>query len=66
MIVGLACFIFYIFLWWKILSKAGFNGALSLINLAVIIPLIGWIAPLILTIWFAFASWPALRRPPGA
>jgi len=60
-IIGLAMFAFYIFLWWKIFSKAGFSGALSLINLAVLIPLIGWIAPLILLIWFAFARWPALN-----
>ena len=60
-IVGIAIFAFYIFLWWKIFTKAGFSGALSLINLAVLIPLIGWIAPLVLLIWFAFARWPSLN-----
>jgi hypothetical protein len=61
-IVGLAVFAFYIFLWWKIFAKAGHPGALALINLAVIIPLIGWIAPPVLLIWFAFSDWPALKR----
>lgn len=61
-IIGIACFAFYIFLWWKIFAKAGFSGALSLINLAILIPFIGWIAPLILLIWFAFARWPALNN----
>lgn len=62
-LIGLAVFAFYIFIWWKIFAKAGYSGALSLINLAVIIPFIGWIAPLALTIWFAFSDWPALKRP---
>ncbi|OQW56680.1 MAG: hypothetical protein A4S17_13685 [Proteobacteria bacterium HN_bin10] len=61
-IVGIALFAFYIFLWWKIFAKAGHNGALSLLNLAIIIPLIGWIVPLVLTIWFAFSDWPALKK----
>lgn len=60
-LVGIAFFIFYIFIWWKIFSKAGYSGALALVNLAVIIPFIGWIAPLILTIWFAFADWPVRK-----
>jgi hypothetical protein len=65
LVIGLIClafFVFYIFCWWKIFSKAGYSGALSLINLAVIIPFIGWIAPLVLFIWFAFAKWPALNK----
>lgn len=61
-IIGLVFFIFYIFLWWKIFSKAGHPGALSLLNLAIIIPFIGWLVPLILTIWFAFSEWPALKK----
>lgn len=40
---------------WKIFSKAGFPGALSLLTL---IPIVN-----MLTIYFlAFAKWPALRR----
>ena len=65
LIVGIIClafFVFYIFCWWRIFAKAGYSGALSLINLAVIIPFIGWIAPLVLFIWFAFAKWPALNK----
>jgi hypothetical protein len=61
-IIGLALFAFYIFLWWKIFAKAGHNGALALLNLAIIIPFVGWLVPLILTIWFAFSDWPALRK----
>ena len=62
LIVGLVCLAFWVFIWWKIFTKAGYNGALALINLAVIIPLIGWIAPLALTIWFAFSEWPLEKR----
>lgn len=61
-LIGIALFIFYIFLWWKIFAKAGHNGALSLVNLAALIPFIGWIAPLILFVWFAFSEWPALQK----
>lgn len=61
-LIGLAFFVFYIFCWWKIFAKAGYSGALSLINLAVLIPFIGWIAPLVLFIWFAFSRWPALNN----
>jgi ABC-type spermidine/putrescine transport system permease subunit II len=61
-VVALAVVAFYIFLWWKIFSKAGHPGALSLINLAVIIPLVGPLIVLGLLIWFAFSEWPALKR----
>jgi len=64
-IIGIAIFAFYIFIWWKIFSKAGYSGALSLLNLACIIPFIGWIVPLVLTIWFAFAQWPVLKGQQG-
>ena len=60
-IVGLLIFVFFIFLWWKIFSKAGYSGALSLVFLACIIPFIGWIVPLIMIIWFAFADWPVRK-----
>lgn len=62
MIVGLAVAVFSIFCWWKIFSKAGYNGALALIFLAGIIPLIGPLICLGLFIWFAFAKWPALNK----
>lgn len=61
MIVGLAIAVFSIFCWWKIFSKAGFNGALSLVFLAGIIPLIGPIICLILFTWFAFSDWPVRK-----
>ena len=62
MIVGLAIAVFSIFCWWKIFSKAGYNGALSLVFLAGIIPLIGPLICLILFIWFAFADWPVIKQ----
>lgn len=62
-IAMLAMFVVYIFLQWKIFAKAGFPGALALINLAVIIPLIGPFIVLGLQAWFAFAKWPALNKP---
>jgi hypothetical protein len=61
LIVALVFFVFWIFLWWKIFSKAGYSGALSLTFLAGIIPFVGWIVPLIVFIWFAFAQWPVLK-----
>lgn len=69
LIIGLAVLVLFIFFWWKIFSKAGYSGALSLIFLASIIPLVGWIVPIVLMGWFAFADWPALKRggaPPTA
>lgn len=67
-IVFLIVLVLFIVFWWKIFSKAGYSGALSLIFIASIIPLIGWIVPIVLIGWFAFAEWPALKRggAPGA
>ena len=65
-IIGIAIAVFSIFCWWKIFSKAGYNGALSLVFLAGIIPLIGPIICLVLFIWFAFAEWPVTKRAAGA
>jgi len=61
-IVGLAIAVFSIFCWWKIFAKAGYSGALALIFLAAIIPLIGPLICLGLFVWFAFAKWPALNK----
>ena len=61
-IIGIAIAVFSIFCWWKIFSKAGYNGALALVFLAGIIPLIGPIICLVLFIWFAFAEWPVTKR----
>lgn len=61
LIVTLVIVAFSIFCWWKIFSKAGHNGALSLVFLAGIIPLIGPLICLGLFIWFTFSDWPALK-----
>ncbi|MBI3437714.1 MAG: hypothetical protein HY054_03505, partial [Proteobacteria bacterium] len=45
---------FFIFCYWKIFSKAGYSGALSLL---LLVPL----ANVVLIIWFAFAQWPVLK-----
>ncbi len=48
---GLALVLFFIFLYWRILTKAGLPGALSLLSL---IPGIGWIIVLCI---LAFSQW---------
>jgi len=62
---GLAFIIFalWVFIQWRIFAKAGFPGALALINLAILVPGIGILIVLGLQVWFAFANWPALRTP---
>jgi uncharacterized membrane protein YhaH (DUF805 family) len=54
-LIGLAVTIFQIFLFWRIFSKAGYSGALSLLMLVPI-------ANFVLIIWFAFAEWPVQRQ----
>lgn len=49
---------FYVFVFWKILDKAGFNPWLSLLNL------LGGIGTFILLAILAFSEWPAMK--PGA
>ncbi len=51
-IVLLAIMAFTIWVYWRIFAKAGYNGALSLLNL---IPGVG---PLICVIILAFGRWP--------
>ncbi len=58
-----AVFALVLFFQWRIFAKAGYPGALSLINLAIFIPLIGPIIVIALYGWFAFAKWPALHPP---
>ena len=65
LIIGLIVLVLFIVFWWKIFQKAGYNGALSLIFLASIVPLIGWIVPIVLIGWFAFSEWPALKNKPA-
>lgn len=55
MIFYIAMIAFFILIYWKIWSKAGFNGAWSLLML---IPLVN-IGSLI---YLAFADWPALKN----
>ena len=52
MIFILAIIAFSIWLYWRIFSKAGYNGALSLLNL---VPGVG---PLICVCILAFGKWP--------
>lgn len=65
-VIGLLFFVFWIYLQWRIFSKAGFNGALALINLAIFVPLVGPLIVFGLQVWFAFAAWPALSKPAQA
>jgi|SRR5579863_4559024 len=51
-IVLLAIVVFSIWVYWRIFAKAGYNGALSLLNL---IPGVG---PLICVLILAFGRWP--------
>ena len=67
-VIGLALFIFGIFIQWKIFSKAGYSGALALTQLLLIIPLINFIGIFVVAgiwIWFAFADWPVLKKARG-
>ncbi len=48
-----------IVVYWKILQKAGYNGAWSLL---VLVPGIGSLASLGILLFLAFSDWPALRR----
>lgn len=57
-IVALALLVFSIILNWRIVSKAGYSGALSLL---LLIPLVGFI----MYIWFAFAEWPVQKKAKG-
>ncbi len=45
----------FIWFYWRIFTKAGFSGALSLLNL---VPAVG---PLICILILAFGEWPALQ-----
>jgi len=59
---------FCIFIQWKIFSKAGHPGWLSLLNLLLLVPVVNFIAPFVMLgvwIWFAFSDWPALKKAQG-
>jgi hypothetical protein len=57
MLIGLAIFAFCIFLYWRILTKAGLSGPLALL---VIIPGIGPLIPLCI---LAFSDWRVVPAP---
>jgi hypothetical protein len=46
-----------IWFFWRIFAKAGYNGAISLVNL------IGWLGGLICVLILAFGTWPNEQRP---
>lgn len=54
-IIGLALTIFFIYVYWRIFSKAGFSGALSLL---LLIP----VANIIVICYLSFAEWPIMRE----
>ncbi|HVY86596.1 MAG TPA: hypothetical protein VG943_15790 [Caulobacterales bacterium] len=62
-LIALIALVVTIFVQWKIFSKAGYSGALSLLNL---IPIIGPLIMMIVWIWFAFADWPNLKKETAA
>ena len=55
LLLGIIVLIITIVAWWKIFSKAGHSGALSLLFLVPIVNLI-------IFLWFAFSEWPIHRR----
>ena len=48
-----------IWLYWRVLSKAGYNGAWALL---ILVPFIGAFASFGILLVLAFGDWPALRR----
>jgi uncharacterized membrane protein YhaH (DUF805 family) len=60
MLFGLAIVAFGIFLFWRIFTKAGLSGPLSLL---VLVPAVGWVIVLCI---LAFAEWRVTPLPPIA
>ena len=56
-VFGLAIYAFTIFLFWRILAKAGLPGPLSLL---VLVPGIGWMIVLCIV---AFSDWRVIQAP---
>ena len=54
-IFSLALFVFAIIIYWRIVSKAGYNGALSLL---LLVPVVN----LVMLCIFAFGEWPIQRE----
>lgn len=60
LIVGIPVALLLVVLpFWKICSKAGFHGALSLLMLVPV-------ANIVLPFFLAFSDWPALKEPEAA
>ena len=51
--VAVAVIVIYTWGWWKIFSKAGYSGVLSLLML---IPILN----IVMFLWIAFGAWPSL------
>lgn len=56
---GVVLFAFMIWLYWRVLSKAGYNGAWALLML---IPFVGAFVSIGILLVLAFGDWPALKR----
>lgn len=54
----LAFTIAFVWLFWRVFTKAGFNGALALLCL---IPSVGWLVCMVI---LAFGEWPSQRVAP--
>lgn len=57
--VSLVVTVFFLAIWWNILGKAGYSGALSLLFL---VPVIGQLAFFIVLLMLAFSEWPVQRE----
>ena len=57
-IVYLLIIAFFIFCWWRIFSKAGHSGWLSLL---LLVPLVN----LFVFLWFVFSEWPVQKQLRG-
>jgi len=60
LLFGIAIMAFFIFLFWRILSKAGLAGPLALLTL---LPVVG---PLVVLCILAFSDWRVMPIPPAA
>lgn len=58
MLISMVIWVFTIFCWWRIMSKAGYNGLWALLML---VPA----GNLVLVIWMAFGNWPVLSEISG-
>lgn len=57
LVIGLAVTVLFVWLFWRVFAKAGYNPALGLLCL---IPSVGWIVCMII---LAFGTWPNERPP---